>query len=219
MKTSALLAIAAAALIAGCREFTMPAGPVDPLLTGDWATAPIPSGSYISLSVRAAGGRITGGGVEHRLCCSEDALTIGGDYSPLSGAFSIDVRYAGGATATFAGTVQGADSLVGGWSAGAAAAGVRVVFYRAPEPPCADSAPLLGTYDPAAPGYLVLFHDSVDAAAEAARLAGKYGFTTTDVWTTGVKGFAALLSPGIVAVLRCESSVVLIEHDGVVTTQ
>jgi hypothetical protein len=64
VRRAKLLAVAAAALLAGCYEFTEPGGVVDPLLTGNWITGPIPSGSYTSLSIHAAGGRIAGTGEE-----------------------------------------------------------------------------------------------------------------------------------------------------------
>jgi hypothetical protein len=216
MKSRKLLAVALAALLAGCYEFTAPTGAVDLLLTGTWSTGAIPSGSYTSLSIRAAGGQITGTGQEQQLCCTHYSFTISGDYSPTSGSFTIGVMYPGGETRTFDGTVQGPDSLVGSWVM-PGVLGMRVVFYRQPIPPCLDSAPLLGTFDPAAPGFIVQFHDSVDAAAEASRLAALYGFTTTFVYQAAIKGFAADLSLATVAMLRCEPAVAVIEYDGVVT--
>lgn len=214
----AVAVLAAAALVA-CYEFTAPTGAVDLRLSGEWVTGPIPSGAFTALSMQAAGGRITGTGKTDVCCFQEYLLGVGGDYSDSSGAFTITITYPTGATATYDGVVQGADSLVGGWTGAPGALGLRIVFYRQPIPPCSDSAPLLGTYDPAAPGYIVQFHDSVNAAAEAARLAALYGFTTTFVYQAALKGFAAQLSPATVAVLRCEPTVASIEYDGVVTIQ
>jgi len=190
---------------------------VDLRLSGEWITGPIPSGSFTALSLQAAGGRITGTGEQSLLCC-DNSLAISGDYSETSESFTIVITYPGGETATFVGVAQGADSLVGGWSGTPGALGVRLVFYRRPQPPCSDPAPLLGTYNPAAPGYMVQFHDSVDAAAEAALLADRYGFVVSIVYQSAPKGFAAQLSPATVAVLRCEPAVASIEYDGVVTT-
>lgn len=81
--------------------------------------------------------------------------------------------------------------------------------------PCSAPAPVLGTYSPAAPGYIVQFHDGIDPSAETARLAQRYGFMPTHVFRV-IPGFSALLSEAHVRALRCEASVELIEHDAVV---
>jgi hypothetical protein len=81
---------------------------------------------------------------------------------------------------------------------------------------CEDPLPIEGTFTPEAPGYIVMFRDGTDAAAETARLAGRYGFTPNFVYEA-VGGFAGLLEPEAVAGIRCEPSVMIIEHDGVVT--
>jgi hypothetical protein len=210
--------IVATALLGACYEFTGPAPTPDLLFSGSWVTACcIPSGSYTSFSMRAAGGQIAGAGLEHRLCCYEDSFAITGAYIGFPASFSLTLEYYKGPTATYVGQAFGVDSLVGSWTSSDRAGTYRAAFYRQAEPPCADSVPLLGTYDPRAPGYIVRFKDSVDAVAEAARLAALYGFTTTFVWQAAIKGFAADLSPATVSVLRCEPTVASIEHDGVVT--
>jgi hypothetical protein len=77
-------------------------------------------------------------------------------------------------------------------------------------------APVLGKYDPAAPGFIVQYRDGIDAVAETSRLASKYGFTPTYVYSAALRGFTASLTPDVVASLQCELSVANIEHDGVV---
>jgi hypothetical protein len=86
------------------------------------------------------------------------------------------------------------------------------------QPSCTAPAPLLGVPNPAAPGYIVLFYDNVDAVAETQRLAAKHAFAPTYVYQSAIKGFAAQLRPEVVAALRCEPSVASIEYNSVVTT-
>ena len=82
------------------------------------------------------------------------------------------------------------------------------------QPPCDHPAPLNGTYDAAAPGFIVQYHGGVDAVAETKILAAKYNFTPTFVWTSALQGFAAQMSTQAVAGVRCEASVLEVEHDG-----
>jgi len=83
------------------------------------------------------------------------------------------------------------------------------------EPACPNPAPLEGAYDPRAPGYLVIFHDGVDAQATADELAAQYGFTVERVWTAALLGFSTPdATPEAVAGLRCEPTVKLVEHNG-----
>ena len=84
-------------------------------------------------------------------------------------------------------------------------------------PLCAAPAPLLGKFDPEAPGYIVVFHPGVDPAVETARLAARYGFQPTYVYGAALRGFAAALSPTVVAAVRCEASVSYAEHDAIAT--
>jgi hypothetical protein len=63
----------------------------------------------------------------------------------------------------------------------------------------------------------VVFHPTIDAELEAARLAAAYGFQPRYVWTAALEGFSADLSRQIVAELRCVPSVEFIEHDQVYT--
>jgi len=83
-------------------------------------------------------------------------------------------------------------------------------------PQCLAPAPLLGQANPAAPGFIVVFHGQVDAQAETQRLALRYGFTPTHVYTAALKGFSAQLSPVLVARLRCETSVSYVEFNSLV---
>lgn len=84
-------------------------------------------------------------------------------------------------------------------------------------PPCEQPAPLLGTPDLRAPGFMVVFHGTVNAESEVARLAAAYGFQPRMVWTAALEGFSADLSRELVAELRCVSTVDFIEHNGVYT--
>jgi|GEM_PF-2317518 len=83
------------------------------------------------------------------------------------------------------------------------------------EPSCADPAPLEGTYDSRAPGYIVSLEQGTDAQATADELAARYGFEVQRVFQS-LPGFSAELTPEVVAAIRCEPVVVLVEHDGVV---
>jgi len=83
------------------------------------------------------------------------------------------------------------------------------------EPSCGDPAPLEGTYDPRAPGYIVSLEQGTDAQATADDLAARYGFEVQRVFQS-LPGFSAELTPEVVAAIRCEPVVVLVEYDGVV---
>jgi hypothetical protein len=85
------------------------------------------------------------------------------------------------------------------------------------QPPCEHPAPLLGAPDPRAPGFIVVFHATIEAELETARLAAAYGFQPRYVWTAALEGFSADLSREVVAELRCVSSVDFVEHDQVYT--
>jgi hypothetical protein len=75
----------------------------------------------------------------------------------------------------------------------------------------------MGAPDPRARGFIVVFHDSVEAELEAARLATMYGFQPRSVWTAALEGFSADLSREVVAELRCVPAVDYIEHEQVYT--
>jgi len=84
---------------------------------------------------------------------------------------------------------------------------------------CVRPAPLAGQPDPRAPGYIVQFRDGVAVRAEVNRLAAKYAFTPTSVYESayrGFAGFAAVLAPATLTGLRCESSILRVEHNAIV---
>lgn len=216
--TRALLALAAAATLSvACYEFTGPAPAPNLFLTGSWSALEgggTPGGGVgDSIGVQAIGGVITGTGVEYRLCCFYDSFKINGQYSDTTQSFALAIRYSMGPTATYVGQAWGADSLVGVWtdSEYTPVSPRQTVFHRMAVPPCADSAPLIGSYTPAVPGFLVRLRDGVDATFEAALLADRYGFVVSAVYQTPIKAFDANLPPATVAVLRCEPVVVSID--------
>jgi hypothetical protein len=79
-------------------------------------------------------------------------------------------------------------------------------------PSCEKPAPLEGKYDPAAPGYIVMFNKVPDATAETVRLASFYGFKIDNFLQT-IYAFSAKLSPQVVAKLRCDPSIKMIERN------
>jgi hypothetical protein len=223
VKSPTLFAIAAATLLAACYEFTGPEPAPNLFLSGSfyWDLTNVPGGGAAdTMTLSAIYGQITGYGVEYRLGHFYSAFSVTGQYSSdTAQGFWLAFRYTNGGWPTgYSGRGYGADSLWGTVPTYTVPGYFDEVFKRLPVPPCSNSAPLLGTYNPAAPGYMVQFHDNVDAAAEAALLGDRYGFVVSIVYQSAPKGFAAQLSPATVAVLRCEPAVASIEYDGVVTT-
>jgi hypothetical protein len=84
-------------------------------------------------------------------------------------------------------------------------------------PACADPAPLGGEPDARAPGFIVVFEDNVEARPETNRLAEVYGFTPRYIYEFALQGFAADLTPDVVAAVRCEATVQSVSHDGFVS--
>lgn len=80
-------------------------------------------------------------------------------------------------------------------------------------PPCPTPAPLGGWGHPAHPSYIVVFHEGVAPRAETERLSQVYGFVPRSVYERALLGFAATLTPEVVARLRCEPTVKYIDHD------
>ena len=78
-------------------------------------------------------------------------------------------------------------------------------------------APLLGRADARAPGFIVVYHDTVSATTETSRLAAEYDFQPIAVWNFVLRGFAANLLPPAVAGIRCEPTVRYVEHNGILT--
>lgn len=84
---------------------------------------------------------------------------------------------------------------------------------------CSTPAPLLGSFDPKAPDYIVRFHDNVSAVPETDRLASLYRFVPSHVYTNALSGFSAPLSSDVLASVRCETSVADVEYDSAVVAQ
>src|SRR6476661_3060481 len=61
-------------------------------------------------------------------------------------------------------------------------------------PDCGHPAPLLGSYNPAAPAFIVQYRDGIDPVAQTEVLAAKYHFTPSAVYTFALHGFAAEMS-------------------------
>ncbi len=80
------------------------------------------------------------------------------------------------------------------------------------EPDCKNPAPLLGEPGPRMVGYVVLFHDDVDAFGETARLARVYQIEPTYV-TDFIPVFFASFSDDVRDRLRCEPAVQQVEYD------
>jgi hypothetical protein len=221
-----VFAFAATAALLACFEPTAPQAPQFLLLSGVWsATTATPGGYYIKMATFAAAGRIDGVGVAYILSTT-DSLKIGGEYG-ADGSFGLSIAFASGQSATFVGPVQGTGntvrpvlstgSLSGTWTDWSTGSSYDITFTRLRVPPCADSVPLLGAFDPAAPGFIVRFQDTVNAESEATRLGLLYGFTATHVYAAAIRGFAADMPLSTVTVLRCEPKVASIEYNGIVT--
>jgi hypothetical protein len=79
----------------------------------------------------------------------------------------------------------------------------------APVLPCPDPAPLLGVHSPAAPGYVVVFHEGLDPQPLSWHLATKYQFSPISVFDLG---FYAEFPDETLAAVRCEQVVRYVEH-------
>lgn len=62
-------------------------------------------------------------------------------------------------------------------------------------------------------GFIVMYKEGVDPVATTARYAKKYSFTPRFVLTLAIHGFAADLTPKVLAGISCEPEVLLIEPD------
>jgi hypothetical protein len=80
-----------------------------------------------------------------------------------------------------------------------------------------DAAPLLGSPDPRAAGYIVVFHDGTDADAATEALSAAHGFVPRHVFRHALLGFAAELSEDAVDAIRRDPAVKYVEHDGPVS--
>ena len=83
----------------------------------------------------------------------------------------------------------------------------------APGPSCVEPAPLIGTFDPAAPEYMVEFHAGVDPAEETAKLERQYGFRRRYLFTAVSPGLSAMFDDDVRDSLRCERAVKSVEYD------
>ena len=87
----------------------------------------------------------------------------------------------------------------------------------APDPPsgCSNPAPLVGEYDPRAPGFLVMFHPGIDTQTETERLATEYYFEPRYVYST-IPGFSAEFDESTLEAIRCEESVSRVQYNSFV---
>ena len=213
------LAIALTAFAAACNETTGPSGPRYLLLSGVFdASVATPGGSYTKIATTAVAGGIYGIGIAVTIS-GVDSMKISGQYSVADSSFGLDIAFASGKSAAFTGVVTGTAGLTGSWTDWSTGASANVTFTRLDVPPCPDSVPLLGTFDPDAPDFIVRFQDTVNAAVETDRLGALYGFTPTFVYQTVPVGFAALIPLSTVTVLRCEPKVVSVSYDATATAQ
>ena len=83
--------------------------------------------------------------------------------------------------------------------------------------PLSGCVEVQGTFNPAAPAFIVFYHSGVDPVAETSRLETKYNFSAGYRYKA-LLGFSAELSAAAVAGIRCESTVSTISHGGLVTT-
>lgn len=83
---------------------------------------------------------------------------------------------------------------------------------------CESPAPLLlAPSDKVPDSYIIVFDESLEGTfSRVAELEQKYSFTADTKWQVALKGFAATLTPEIVASLRCEADVDYIEENSYV---
>jgi hypothetical protein len=79
-------------------------------------------------------------------------------------------------------------------------------------PSCSEPAPLEGNYDPQAPGYIVMLKKTAEATSEMEVLSKRYSFKI-DYPFESISSFSAKFSPDVVAKLRCEPTVKIIERN------
>ena len=72
---------------------------------------------------------------------------------------------------------------------------------------CDYPAPLNGTLDKNAPGYIVVFKEAVETTAEVNRLIEKYEIEVGTIYGHALNGFFGTMSDITVELVRCESSV------------
>jgi hypothetical protein len=62
-------------------------------------------------------------------------------------------------------------------------------------------------------GFIVMYKTGVEPVSTTASFAKKYSFTPRIVYTRAIRGFAADFTPSVLAGIRCEPEVLLIEPD------
>jgi hypothetical protein len=62
-------------------------------------------------------------------------------------------------------------------------------------------------------GFIVMYKEGIDPVATTTSYAKKYSFTPRIVYTRAIRGFAADFTPKVLAGIRCEPEVLLIEPD------
>lgn len=84
-------------------------------------------------------------------------------------------------------------------------------------PACAEPAPLqLARPGYEAEGWIVLFHEGVNAAQAVAELSSRLPITPTRIYQDAFAGFVADLGPETIAALRCEPTVQYIQQNELV---
>ena len=90
-------------------------------------------------------------------------------------------------------------------------------WAAAPEvvaPVCQTPAPLEGTWSDEAPGYIVMLTDEQESrSVVAARLGQKYGFTVEGSFRRLRMFTVSRFDPNVLAKLRCDPSVKLVEFN------
>ena len=211
MAGSRFIAVLASLVVAAC--VTEPHESVDLLLSGAWEWGfGNAAGAGLTMNLRTVGRNTSGTGAWSWWDGSKP-FAVSGSFADTSRTFELDITYADGGRGVFAGRVFGADSLSGTWAPGDSTTWFPATsWFRPFVPPCSDSAPLLGMYEPSGLGF-VSFRNDVAPPAEAALLAARYGFSLQSVYVYPLQGFTAYLSWGEIAVLRCEPSVTSVVYD------
>jgi hypothetical protein len=77
----------------------------------------------------------------------------------------------------------------------------------------AEPAPLHGSPNPAARGFVVVYRDGTDPDAVTDALAAAHGFAPTHVYRHALLGFSAELSDDALGAVRRHPAVKYVEHD------
>jgi hypothetical protein len=86
------------------------------------------------------------------------------------------------------------------------------------KPNCKFPAPLEGSYQPTAPGYIVQLRGDTNSVVLGARtLAKMYGFKLHSVFESTGAFYTSSISQSALAKLRCESQVQLVEYNSITT--